>query len=84
MSNSYKIAVLPGDGIGPEVTAESVKVLNVLAQAFQYKFEFEYAGAVGLINLKSEYDEIFVVMNTLDSAAPQVPDRCIEKILQFC
>ena len=40
MSNSYKIAVLPGDGIGPEVTAESVKVLNVLAQAFQYKFEF--------------------------------------------
>ena len=43
MSNSYKIAVLPGDGIGPEVTAESVKVLNVLAQAFQYKFEFEYA-----------------------------------------
>ena len=35
-------------------------------------------------NLKSEYDEIFVVMNTLDSAAPQVPDRCIEKILQFC
>ncbi len=43
MSHSYKIAVLPGDGIGPEVTAESVKVLNVLAQAFQYKFEFEYA-----------------------------------------
>jgi 3-isopropylmalate dehydrogenase len=42
MSNSYKIAVLPGDGIG-EVTAESVKVLNVIAQAFQYKFEFEYA-----------------------------------------
>lgn len=35
-------------------------------------------------NLKSEYDEIFVVMNTLDSATPQVPDRCIEKILQFC
>ena len=34
-------------------------------------------------NLKSEYDEIFVVMNTLDSA-PQVPDRCIQKILQFC
>ncbi len=35
-------------------------------------------------NLKSEYDEIFQVMNTLDSAAPQVPDRCIKKILQFC
>ena len=31
MSNSYKIAVLPGDGIGQEVTAESVKVLNVIS-----------------------------------------------------
>ena len=27
MSNSYKIAVLPGDGIGPEVTAESVETI---------------------------------------------------------
>jgi len=26
--NTYKIAVLPGDGIGPEVTAEAVKVLE--------------------------------------------------------
>ena len=43
MSNSYKIAVLPGDQNSSEVTAESVKVLNVIAQAFQYKFEFEYA-----------------------------------------
>ena len=42
MSNSYKIAVIPGDGIS-QSTAESVKVLNVIAQAFQYKFEFEYA-----------------------------------------
>lgn len=27
-----KIAVLPGDGIGPEITAQAVKVLNVLAK----------------------------------------------------
>ncbi len=26
-----KIAVLPGDGIGPEVTAQSVKVLRAVA-----------------------------------------------------
>ena len=25
---SYNIAVLPGDGIGPEVMAEAIKVLN--------------------------------------------------------
>ena len=43
MSNKYKIAVLSGDGIGPEVTAESVKVLNVIGQAFNIEFNFEYA-----------------------------------------
>lgn len=30
MSQEYTIAVLPGDGIGPEVTAEAVKVLRVV------------------------------------------------------
>src|SRR6195952_1435783 len=34
-----KIAVLPGDGIGPEIMAEAVKVLNVL----DLKFEMETA-----------------------------------------
>jgi len=28
MVRKYKIAVLPGDGIGPEVTREAVKVLE--------------------------------------------------------
>ena len=27
-----KIAVLPGDGIGPEIVREAVKVLNVLGE----------------------------------------------------
>ena len=30
----FKIAVLPGDGIGPEVIAESVKVLNAVGRRF--------------------------------------------------
>ena len=29
-----KIAVLPGDGIGPEIVSEAVKVLNVLGENF--------------------------------------------------
>ena len=29
--NRYRLAVLPGDGIGPEVIAEAVKVLNALS-----------------------------------------------------
>jgi 3-isopropylmalate dehydrogenase len=34
-----KIAVLPGDGIGPEVIAEAVRVLQVVAHAFGHDFE---------------------------------------------
>lgn len=29
MKQIYKVAVIPGDGIGPEVIAEGVKVLNM-------------------------------------------------------
>ena len=37
-----KIAVLPGDGIGPEITAQATKVLQRLARD-GLKFELEYA-----------------------------------------
>ncbi|HNR08155.1 MAG TPA: 3-isopropylmalate dehydrogenase [Saprospiraceae bacterium] len=33
------IAVLPGDGIGPEVIAQSLKVLKVIENKFQHRFE---------------------------------------------
>ncbi|MFS4428244.1 3-isopropylmalate dehydrogenase [Chryseobacterium sp. S90] len=47
MSNNYfKIAVLPGDGIGPEIISESIKILDVIAEAFQCKFHFDY-GLIG-------------------------------------
>jgi 3-isopropylmalate dehydrogenase len=36
-----KIAILPGDGIGPEVTAEAVRVLKVVADLHGHSFEFE-------------------------------------------
>ena len=36
-----RITVLPGDGIGPEVTAEAVRVLQTIAGVQGYKFEFE-------------------------------------------
>lgn len=40
------LAVLPGDGIGVEVTAEAVKVLKVVAEAFGHRFTFS-TGVVG-------------------------------------
>ena len=39
----YKIAVLPGDGIGPEVVAEAVKVLKAVGLRFGHSFDLRYA-----------------------------------------
>jgi len=39
---SYNIAVIPGDGTGPEVTAEGIKVLNTVATACGCRFDFTY------------------------------------------
>lgn len=36
-----KIALIPGDGIGPEVTREAVKVLAAVAERFKCSFEYE-------------------------------------------
>ena len=38
-----KIAVLPGDGIGPEVVEQAVKVLDAIAQTFDHEFEYSAA-----------------------------------------
>ncbi|MCM4155585.1 3-isopropylmalate dehydrogenase [Gramella sp. AN32] len=39
----FTIAVLPGDGIGPEITQQSVKVLKAIAERFEHEFKFEEA-----------------------------------------
>jgi len=43
MAETKKIAVLPGDGIGPEVIAEAEKVLKRTEELFGYRFELEHA-----------------------------------------
>lgn len=43
---NYKIAVLPGDGIGPEVMAEATQVLQQAAGLYGFTVELEY-GVVG-------------------------------------
>ena len=40
---TYRIAVLPGDGIGQEVTREAVRVLEAVAKGAGVAFEFEQA-----------------------------------------
>ena len=36
---TYKIAVIPGDGTGPEVVNEGKKVLEAVGRKFGFKYE---------------------------------------------
>lgn len=44
---NYNIAVIPGDGIGPEVIAEAIKALSAAASKFGHSFEYKYLLAGG-------------------------------------
>ncbi len=46
MQELFRVAVLPGDGIGPEVTAEAVKVLKAIEEVSGPAFRFQ-SGLVG-------------------------------------
>lgn len=37
---NYKIALIRGDGIGPEVVGEAVKVMDVIAQKYGHSFDY--------------------------------------------
>jgi 3-isopropylmalate dehydrogenase len=39
MSDTFKIAVLAGDGIGPEVMAEALKILHRCAELYEFQLE---------------------------------------------
>ncbi len=59
----FKIAVLPGDGIGPEVIAEAVKVLDAVGRRFGHSFNLE-RGRVG--------------GNAIDDFGTPLPDATVE------
>jgi len=42
-----KIAILPGDGIGPEVMEQAVKVLQKISSLYKFSLEYEYADVGG-------------------------------------
>ncbi|MHC4071440.1 MAG: tartrate dehydrogenase [Planctomycetota bacterium] len=39
--STHKIAVIPGDGIGPEIVPAGIKVLNATAEGFGFKLQYE-------------------------------------------
>lgn len=40
--NKYKITVLRGDGIGPEIVDECIKVLDCAGKKFGFEFDYDY------------------------------------------
>ena len=60
---NYNIAVLPGDGIGPEVIAEAVKVMDAVGRRFGHTFNTE-SGRVG--------------GNAIDDFGTPLPDETVE------
>ncbi len=46
MRENFQVAVLPGDGIGPEVTQEAIKILRVVEDIREPTFSFQY-GLIG-------------------------------------
>ncbi|WP_223912938.1 3-isopropylmalate dehydrogenase [Geobacter sp. AOG1] len=52
MAKVFKVAVLPGDGIGPEVMAEALKVLDAVEKKYDVTFERSHAnvGGAGIDN----------------------------------
>ena len=42
MTKEYHISVIPGDGTGPEVVAEGIKILQTLADKFGFKLNFTH------------------------------------------
>lgn len=61
---NYNIAVIPGDGIGPEVIDESIKVLNKIGEKYNHIFEFEFLQAGGC---------------AIDSMGTPLPEKTLER-----
>ena len=57
-----RIVLLPGDGIGPEVIAEAVKVMNAVAELYGHEFEF---------------DEELIGGAAIDATGDPLPDRAL-------
>lgn len=61
------IAVINGDGIGPEVTAQSIGVLNAIADQFKHKFNYTYC---------------LMGADAIDKTGSPLPDETVEVCLK--
>ena len=67
---NLKIALLPGDGIGPEVTQQAVKVLDAIAEKYNHNIEYQKAdvGAIAIDRTGSPLpDETLRICSEVDA-----------------
>jgi 3-isopropylmalate dehydrogenase len=96
VAKTYKIAVIPGDGTGPEVTAEAVKVLKAAADKFRFEVEltnFDFGGErynrtgetlpVGAIEELRKFDAILLGAIGHPEVAPGILEKGILLRLRF-
>jgi 3-isopropylmalate dehydrogenase len=96
MKKSYNIAVLPGDGTGPEVVAEGVKVLKAVAQVENITLHFttyDFGGERylktgetlpdGAIDELKKYDAIFLGAIGHPDVKPGILEKGILLRLRF-
>ena len=81
MAQQYRITLLPGDGIGPEIMAVAVDVLKVVGKQLDLRFEFQQAliggaaiDAAFTISTTSDSDH-GTLHNSLRSAQPRMVQR---------
>lgn len=83
--NSYDIAVIPGDGVGKEISAEAVKILNAVATKYGFKQKtetFEWGCDYYLKHGKMMPDDMLETLKGVDAIflgcvgdANKVPDH---------
>jgi len=70
MTKTYQIAVIPGDGTGPEVVAEGLKVLEAVAKKFEFRLNFTHYN-IGGENYKATGqilpDEVIEALEKVDA-----------------
>jgi 3-isopropylmalate dehydrogenase len=68
MTRTYKIATYPGDGVGPEIVAEGVKVLRAAAEVAGVNLEFQIFQGGAQYRMKHGVDVEKGGMEAMDSA----------------
>src|SRR4029453_3458589 len=66
MKMQKNIVIIEGDGIGPEVTRQSIKILNAIGEKFRHEFEYKYC---------------LMGADAIDKTGNPLPDETIEACL---